>query len=106
MLIKAIDIPYKDKLWQYSNPVMVQAKAHKYLGKSATVYKSSRIDKKYMIQNKRGKWIHFGGQGYEDYTIHGDKARRESYLRRSTNIRGQWAKDDYSPNSLSIKLLW
>ena len=31
---------------------------------------------------------------------------RQRYLARATKIRGDWAKDMYSPNSLAINILW
>ena len=31
---------------------------------------------------------------------------RQRYLARATKIRGNWAKDMYSPNSLAINILW
>ena len=34
----------------------------------------------------RGKWIHFGALGYEDYTTHHDVDRRASYRRRHKAI--------------------
>jgi hypothetical protein len=44
--------------------------------------------------------------GYEDYTIHQDDKRRDSYLSRATNIKGNWRDNKYSPNNLSIHILW
>jgi hypothetical protein len=32
--------------------------------------------------------------------------RRESYLKRSAGIRGDWANNKYSPNRLSRSILW
>ena len=34
----------------------------------------------------RGRWIHFGQRGYEDFTQHGDPVRRESYRKRHEGI--------------------
>lgn len=59
-----------------------------------------------MIQDPDNKWIHFGQMGYEDYTKHKDDDRRKNYLKRSSNIKGQWKSNKYSPNNLSIHLLW
>lgn len=59
-----------------------------------------------MVQNPDNKWIHFGQMGYEDYTKHKDDDRRKNYLNRSSNIKGQWKANKYSPNNLSIHLLW
>ena len=34
----------------------------------------------------KGKYIHFGQRGYQDFSQHGDPARRESYRRRHAGI--------------------
>jgi hypothetical protein len=66
-----------------------------------------RVNKKFMIMNDDKKWIHFGQLGYEDFTKHLDEQRRELYLKRATKIKkGQWKTNIYSPNMLSIVLLW
>jgi len=44
--------------------------------------------------------------GYEDFTKHKNLKRRQNYLTRSTNIKGDWKKNKYSPNNLSIHILW
>jgi len=71
--------------------------------------KSNRKNKKFMVLWK-GKYIHFGHSDYEDYSVHNDKKRRESYLKRSRGIRnkdGTLTKNDpMSPNFWSIRLLW
>ena len=90
----------------YSNPKIVQQRATKRFGKDAVVYRSSKKSKKYMILNPAGNWVHFGALPYEDFTAHGSEDRRRNYLNRATKIRGDWAKDPYSPNSLAIHLLW
>ena len=60
-----------------------------------------------MIQDKNtGKMVHFGQLGYEDFTKHKDKERRQRYLKRATNMRGNWKDNPYSPNNLSINILW
>jgi hypothetical protein len=50
--------------------------------------------------------IHFGQMGYEDFTKYGDRDRRDNYLKRTENIRGDWKQNKYSPNSLSRNVLW
>jgi hypothetical protein len=94
------------EILKYSSPTVVKRKAKAYLGSKIPVLLSSRSDKKYMIYTPDGKKVHFGAMGYEDYTKHKDKERRKNYLNRSTNIKGAWKKDKYSPNNLSIHLLW
>jgi hypothetical protein len=44
--------------------------------------------------------------GYEDYTKHKDPVRRQAYLKRATKIKGDWKDNKYSPNNLSINILW
>ena len=81
--------------------------AYKYLGRTAKIYPSSKKEKKYMIWDpKNNKYVHFGQLGYEDYTKHNNKSRRKNYLNRSRKIKGNWKKNPYSPNNLSINILW
>jgi hypothetical protein len=91
---------------QFSNPNIVVKKAYQYFKKHIPIYISTRKDKKYMLQDPNDKWVHFGQIGYEDHTKHNDENRRQRYLRRSTNIRGNWKDNPYSPNNLAINLLW
>jgi hypothetical protein len=99
--------PKHNVIWEYSNPRVVQKKAREYLGSDAVIFMSTRKNKKYCIFDKNlNKWIHFGQLGYEDYTKHLDNSRRKNYLARSTSIRGDWKTNKYSPNNLSIHLLW
>ena len=106
-LIPANKIMKSDELYKYSNPKTVQKKAFHLLGKNAIIYKSDKKGKKYMIlDDETGKFIYFGAIPYEDYTKHGDEKRRQSYLKRSMNIKGDWYKNIYSPNFLAIVLLW
>ena len=94
-------------LEEYSNIKEAQRKAYKYLGKTATLSPSTKAEKKYMIQDQNtGKMVHFGQLGYEDFTKHKDEARRQRYLKRATNMRGNWKANPYSPNNLSINILW
>lgn len=93
-------------LVRYSDPERVAENAKQYFGHEVDLYPSSRKDKKYMIADPVGKMVHFGQYGAEDYTYHGNELRRQNYLNRATRIRGNWANDRYSPNSLSINLLW
>jgi acid phosphatase class B len=87
-----------------SNFSVVNAKALKLYGRP--VYISNRKNKKYMILNNSGKFVHFGDSRYEDFTAHNDTDRRAKYLARATQIRGPWRNDIFSPNFLSITLLW
>jgi hypothetical protein len=77
----------------------MEAKARKY---GLIVYPSSLKDKKYMIFHN-GKRVHFGQQGYDDYTMHHNEKRREAFRRRNH----RWAKAPmYSPAWLSYHLAW
>lgn len=94
------------ELNQYSNPEVAQKKAREYLGKKTMLYTSTRKDKKYMVKDPDGKWVHFGGLGFADFTKHKDPKRREAYLSRATKIKGDWKDNPYSANNLSINILW
>lgn len=94
------------EILKWSNPLRVVDMARQYFGEEVPIYLSSKKEKKYMIQDPNGRWVHFGQMGAEDFTKHQDRARRQRYLARATNIRGQWKDNPYSPNNLSINLLW
>lgn len=94
------------EIFKWSNPAQALEEAKKYLGKDVVMAISTRKNKKYMIKKPDGKWVHFGQMGYSDYTKHKDKQRRINYLNRATNIKGGWKSDKYSPNNLSIHILW
>jgi len=98
--------PKTDPIWLYSNPRIVQRQAKLLFGKQALIYRSNLKTKKYFILDDHGKKVHFGAMGMEDYTHHNDEIRRDSYLKRSSKIKGNWKDDPYSPNNLSIALLW
>jgi hypothetical protein len=98
---------FTKKLLKYSNPRKAQQMAYKYLGKTAKLYPGRNSEKKYSIFDKKNeKWVNFGQIGYEDYTKHKDKKRRKSYLTRSRGMLGNWKKNKYSANNLSIHILW
>ena len=96
----------KKQIRLYSNPTEVYRRAKKYLGKTAKIGLSTKKDKKYMVTTPDGKIVHFGQMNYEDFTHHKNKTRRKNYLTRSRRIKGDWKKNRYSPNNLSIHLLW
>ena len=96
-----------EELYKWSNPKQAQKKAEKYLGKDVELFVSETKDKKYDIYDPNlEKWISFGQLGFEDFTKHKDKERRQRYLNRATNIKGDWKNNKYSPNSLSMNILW
>ena len=90
----------------YSDVEKAQENAKRYLGKDAILYRSTRKNKKFMVHNKVNQFVHFGTMGYEDYTYHQDKIRQKNYLTRATHLRGDWKSNKYSPNNLSIHILW
>ena len=71
-----------------------------------SVEPSTRKNKKYMILNDDNKYIHFGDSRYEDFTKHQDEERRKRHIGRARKIKGNWKSDKYSPNNLSLNLLW
>ena len=90
-------------LENYSNPDIVREMADKYLGKDVPIYYSTKKDKKYMVQNPEGKWVHFGQYGYEDYTKTRNLVRRNLFRTRNH----KWATaDKWTPSWLSYWLLW
>lgn len=100
-------MPFTQKLKKYSNPTKAQSLAYKYLGKTAKLYPARNPNKKYMVLDvKNNKWVNFGQMGYEDYTKHKDKKRRQNYLTRSKGIKGNWRNNKYSANNLSRNILW
>jgi hypothetical protein len=56
--------------------------------------------------------VKFGSINNNDYIIYKQHfptiadVKRKQYLARATKIKGDWAKDRYSPNSLAINILW
>ena len=71
--------------------------------------RSWRKGKKWAVLYQ-GKWIHFGAHGHEDFTEHGDEARRANYRARHGAIRvrdGRLAHTVVtSPAYWSWRLLW
>ena len=96
-------------LKKISNPAEVMRKAKDYLGSGVIIHISTQKNKKYMVMNPQtNKYVHFGSFNppLSDFTYHKDNIRRNAYLKRAKNIKGNWRNDKYSPNNLSIHLLW
>lgn len=112
MTILYYDIEQEGKLnelLKISNPKIVQKKLNEYIGKDTKLYISSHKNKKYMILNpETNKWTHFGSFSppMEDFTHHNNLDKRKRYLARAMNIKGNWKNNKYSPNNLSINVLW
>jgi hypothetical protein len=95
------------KVEKVSNPIMVLKKARELFGEDTDIGFSTDSKKKYMIYDPNAKvWVHFGDINYQDYTKHQDDIRRNNYLIRSGNIKGDWKDNPYSPNNLARNLLW
>lgn len=98
---------WENQINEVSNIKKVIYNTKKYLGSNTKLYPSERQFKKYKIFNPdTNKFVHFGDIRYKDFTKHQDKTRQNNYLKRATNIKGDWKNNKYSPNSLSINILW
>jgi len=92
----------------------VLKRARYYYGNDVVLLPSTRATKKYMIFNPHtNRFVHFGAMGYSDYTKYRQlydlktaDLHRTRYLNRALNIKGNWMNNAYSPNYLSIILLW
>lgn len=78
--------------------------------KLLAVKPSTRQGKKYVaeLQDNAGKKhaVHFGAQGYEDYTVHKDAARKAKYIARHA-AREKWGRDGIlTAGFWSRHLLW
>lgn len=105
--VQAEKISKQDEIWKWSNPYKVAEMAKKYLGDMSVVFRSTKPKKKYMIFDPiNQKWIFFGEIGFEDFTKHQDPKRRENYLARTANMKGNWKNNRYSANNLSRNILW
>ena len=98
----------------YSNFKTVLSRAKHYYGEDVILKKSTRKTKKYMIYNPiTEKFVFFGQMGYLDHTkyiqlydIKIANEHRSRYLKRALKIKGNWMDNPYSPNYLSMLLLW
>lgn len=90
----------------YSDLDKVLKKAKKYIGDKVEIALSTRKGKKFMVRKPDNKWVHFGALGFQDFTKHNDEKRRMNYINRATGIKGNWKDNKYSPNNLSINILW
>lgn len=75
---------------------------------SVRIKKSSRKDKKLMASfyknEKIIKTIHFGANGYSDFTIHKNNERKQRYINRHKK-RENW-ENPCTAGSLSRYILW
>jgi len=75
------------------------------MNETTIVKKSTAKDKKFMAVLPDGRKVHFGARGMSDFTMHGDDARRKSYLARH-GAGGQDWEDKSSPGLWSRWMLW
>jgi hypothetical protein len=69
-----------------------------------SIVPSPNKDKKFRANFSDGTHTDFGARGYEDYTMHKDNKRKESYMRRHSSNEN-W--NNYkSAGSLSRWVLW
>jgi len=68
---------------------------------------SNRQDKKWQVTDTlKGKTVHFGAEGYSDYTIHKDPDRKKNYISRHRS-KENWGKSGiYTAGFWSRWLLW
>ena len=87
------------------NQVLKNAKS--YFGNDVIILPSTKKNKKFMIMNPENKYVHFGDKRYKDFTQDNkNKDRQQNYLKRSSKIKGNWKNNKYSPNNLSMNILW
>lgn len=71
-----------------------------------TLARSKRKDKKFSITTPNDKIIYFGAKGYQDYTMHKDKKRLQSYISRHS-VREKWGKNGVETAGFWARwLLW
>jgi hypothetical protein len=97
---------FSKTLKKVSNPATVVRKAKQIYGTGVKIVESNAKGKKYALIKPDGKRVNFGSIDYQDHTKHGSEIRRNNYLKRAKGIKGNWKADKYSPNRLSISLLW
>ena len=100
-----MDISDSDEIYFYSNPDQVIENARVYLGDNVDIKRSNRKNKKYMVFDG-DKYVYFGAMGFQDFTKHRNPEIRNRYLKRALKIKGNWKGNKYSPNNLSIHILW
>lgn len=92
---------------------IVKRKAKQYFNKNVNLQFSDKPKYKLMVYDEdNDKWIYFGSSINKDFIIYSffDKElankKRNSYLARSANIKGNWKNNIYSKNNLSRSILW
>lgn len=76
------------------------------MSKVYKLYKSHRNGKKLCVELPNGKVVHFGADGYSDYTLHKDIDRYHNYISRHSS-RENWKKSGISTAGFwSRWILW
>ena len=103
-----LNIARFNQLLMVSNPDKVKKNLKKYLPTDTPeqLISNKKNKKKKILNPNTNKFVHFGSLAYEDFTKHNDLQRQKKYLIRASNIKGEWRSDRYSPNNLSMYLLW
>jgi hypothetical protein len=97
----------RQEVMKFSDPKKALENAIKYLKKDVVFSLSTKPKKKYMVMNPDTmKWTHFGEIGYEDFLKHQDPIRKNNYLKRTANMKGNWKNDKFSANNLAREILW
>lgn len=66
--------------------------------------RTKKLKAVFRLDSGRSKTIHFGAKGYDDYTIHNDKHRRDNYIRRHSAREN--FNDPLTAGALSRWILW
>ena len=98
--------PKTDAIWIFSNPKIAQQKAFDIYGPDAILNRSNTKQILYCIPRKQKNKIldRWGVKTTPNITM--NLARRSNYLHRTSQIRGDWKQNKYSPNNLSRTILW
>ena len=68
------------------------------------ITQSDRKDKRYLATFHNGTKVHFGQKNGQTYIDHGDKEKRDAYLKR--HAKNEDWNDPYTAGSLSRWILW
>lgn len=103
-----VELPFSRD--EYLKRVRAAANAAGYDGRALEF--SDKPDKKFMIYDDKGKKHYFGAKSYGDFIIWSavDKEKAEQkkkvFHASHSKIKGNWASNKYSPNSLALAILW
>lgn len=66
---------------------------------------SPRFNKRFMLLTPSQKKIHFGAKNGSTYIDHGDKLKKNNYIKRHSKLNEDWNNIE-TPGALSMYLLW